>query len=136
MFETWKKEECVIVPKPKEIQLALQWMQRHHKWHNVYKCTHCYVDIIIDGYSRDQWNEWRHNEEGMWLKDRVVQVEFQIVKEIVDNRKKIDNINWQKIDGISWQTIGTIGQILNLKLELGLEHKDANKHPKFHEKEC
>jgi hypothetical protein len=76
-FGTWKKEECVIVPKPKEIQLVLQWMQRHHKWHHVYKFIHCYVDIIIDEYSRDQWNECRHNEEGMWLKDGVAQVEFQ-----------------------------------------------------------
>jgi hypothetical protein len=58
------------------------------------------------------------------------------MKKIVDNRQKLDDINWQKIDSISWQKIGTIGQIMSLKLELGLEHKDANKHFKFHEKKC
>ncbi len=61
------------------------------------------MDIIIDGYSRDQWNECGHNEEGMWLKDGVAQVEFQVVKKIVDNRQNFDNINWQKNDSISWQ---------------------------------
>jgi hypothetical protein len=60
MSKMWKKEEHAIVLKPHEKRLPLQWM---HKWHHVSRCVHCHVNIIKNGYSKNQWDEFVHNNE-------------------------------------------------------------------------
>jgi hypothetical protein len=70
MPKTWKKKH-VLVSKPHDIELPLQWIQSIMD--DIMCHLHqCHVEIVINGYPKDQWDECRHKKRGLWLKDGVV----------------------------------------------------------------
>jgi hypothetical protein len=43
------------------------------------------VDIVINGYPKDQWDECRHKKGDLWLKDGVVP-NCKVMDKIVDDK--------------------------------------------------